>query len=527
MRVALEIGLFSALILATRCANFRDVFVGGQIYFVDPDCYARMTRVRMVAENPGFIVRHHDFENFPAGISPHTTAPLDYLIALLAIALRPFTTQPLDLAGAIVSPLLALGAGWFLWWWTRRIAWPGRYAMLLLYALSAILVHGTALGRPDQQSLLIVLLLVALAAEYRLQEKLSRGWGIVSGLSWGLALWVSLYEPLILLGALLLSLAISGRAQLTAPARRPGWLILPALLLLAALVERRLPVWPGAEPFFANWAGTIGELRHVPLTNPVWLYWCGGLLLVSPFLLFFAGRRRILPSTFVGLLALCFLLTLEQARWGYFFALLFLFTLPAQLVLVRRGWRVGAALVVTLFPLLIFWQKSFSPNEGTAARQAAERSALAQWRAVASSLGEMSPGPVLAPWWLAPATAYWSGLPVVAGSSHESLPGIVASARFFLSTSPDEAAEILERHGVKWVLTDESDRVAANSAAILGVSAPADALCRVLDRFPPQVPSFLEVVGKNGSCRLYKCATRGTNLAPEGHPAVDISLSGF
>ncbi len=502
--VALEIALFSALLLATRCANYRDVFVDGKIYFIDADCFSRMTRARLVAEHPGLIVREHDFENFPAGISPHTTAPLDYLIVLLAAALRPFTGQPLDLAGAIVSPLLALGGGWFLWWWSRRMAWPERYAMLLLYALSAILVHGTALGRPDQQSLVMVALLVALAAEYRLQEQTSGGWGMVSGIGWGLALWVSLYEPLILFGALLLSLAIAGRSQLTAPARRRGWWILIGIVILAALVERRLPEWPGSEPFFANWSGTIGELQPVGLTNPAWLYWCGGLLFVSPFLLLPAARRRFLPWTFALLLALSFLLTLAQARWGYFFALLFLLTLPAQLMLVRQRWLGAAALAGLVLPLLFYWDHAFWPDDETAQARAAERIALEQWRAVASSLGAREPGPILAPWWLAPATAYWSGQPVVAGSSHESLPGIVASARFFLSTSPEEAAVILRQHRVKWVLSDEAGRVAPNSAAILGTPVPVNALCLRLEGGEPQVPAFLSLVGKQGSCVLYR-----------------------
>jgi len=494
----------SALILVTRCANYPDVFVDGRIYFVDADCYSRMTRVRLVSEHPGLIVRRHDFENFPAGISPHTTAPLDYLIVLLAAGLRPLTTQPLDLAGAIVSPLLALGAGWFLWWWTCRIAWPGRYAMLLLYALSAILVQGTALGRPDQQSLLIVTLLVALAAEWRLQEKLSRGWGMVSGTNWGLALWVSLYEPLILLVGLVLSLAIAARLQLTARSRRIGWWILIGIVLLAALVERRAPEWPGSEPFFANWSGTIGELRPVGLTNPIWLHWCGGLLLVSPFLLAVAVRRRFLRWAFASLLALCFLLTLWQARWGYFFAIVFLLTIPAQLTVVRPKWLAGGVVVLALLPILQFWEGSLWPNDEVAAQRTADRIAMAQWRAAASSLAGPERAPILAPWWLAPAAAYWSGQPAAAGSSHESLPGIVESARFFLSTSPDEASEILRRNGVHWVLADDGERVATNSAAILGVSAPPAALCRRLDRSPSQVPSFLKLAWKNGACRLYQ-----------------------
>jgi hypothetical protein len=57
---AIEITILSILILATRCANYQDVFVAGNIYFTDADCYARMTRVRMCLEHPGLIIRHHD-----------------------------------------------------------------------------------------------------------------------------------------------------------------------------------------------------------------------------------------------------------------------------------------------------------------------------------------------------------------------------------------------------------------------------------------------------------------------------------
>ena len=106
--IVFEIVLLTALILATRCANFQEVFVAGNVYFVDADCYARMTRAQMVREKPGLIVRHHAFENFPQGTTPHTTAPLDYLIVALSLFLNPFTANPLDLAGAFVSPLLSL-----------------------------------------------------------------------------------------------------------------------------------------------------------------------------------------------------------------------------------------------------------------------------------------------------------------------------------------------------------------------------------------------------------------------------------
>src|SRR5437667_3038117 len=201
----IEIAILSALILATRCANYQDVFVAGNVYFVDADCYARMTRVLMCAKKPGLIVRHHDFENFPQGTTPHTTTPLDYLILGLSLLLKPFTTQPLDLAGAFISPLLALIGGWFLWWWSRRLKFRHRWVMLILYAISPILVHGTELGRPDHQSLLILLVAIAICAEWSLQTAAGttastevNRWAVVSGVAWGFAIWVSAYEPLLL-----------------------------------------------------------------------------------------------------------------------------------------------------------------------------------------------------------------------------------------------------------------------------------------------------------------------------------------
>jgi asparagine N-glycosylation enzyme membrane subunit Stt3 len=167
--IVLEIAFLTALILATRCANYQDVFVAGNVYFVDADCYARMTRAQMVRAKPGLVIRHHAFENFPQGTTPHTTAPLDYLIVALSFLLNAFTAHALDFAGAFVSPLLALLGGWFLWWWSRRMKFRYRWVMLILYAISPILVHGTELGRPDHQSLLILLATIAICAGWSSQ----------------------------------------------------------------------------------------------------------------------------------------------------------------------------------------------------------------------------------------------------------------------------------------------------------------------------------------------------------------------
>src|SRR5204862_2449892 len=159
-----------------------------------------MTRVQMCSEHPGLIVRHHEFENFPTGTTPHTTAPLDYLILALSILLQPFSAHPIDVAGAFISPLLALFGGWFLWWWSVKLRY--RWVMLILYAVSPMLVHGTELGRPDHQSLLILLVTIAICAEWSSQTlqaaNMAGAWWLTSAFAWAVAIWVSAYEPLVL-----------------------------------------------------------------------------------------------------------------------------------------------------------------------------------------------------------------------------------------------------------------------------------------------------------------------------------------
>jgi hypothetical protein len=162
------IAFFCVLTFVTRCHNLRDIFIRGHIYFVDADCYSRMTRVAMLAEHPWTVVKHQDFENWPEGVNSHATAPLDYLILGigrmvdwgLRIADRKggsvLRGQTLDVAGALGSPLIGVAGAVFLavWLWAlRRRFWE---MAMLLYAVSPILVHGTLLGRPDHQSLLML-----------------------------------------------------------------------------------------------------------------------------------------------------------------------------------------------------------------------------------------------------------------------------------------------------------------------------------------------------------------------------------
>ena len=514
--IIFEIALLSVLILAARCANYQEVFVAGNVYFVDADCYARMTRAQMVKANPGVIVRHHAFENFPPGTTSHTTAPLDYLIVALSFLLDRFTEHALELAGAFVSPALALFGGWFLWWWSRRMKWRYRWVMLILYAISPILVHGTKLGRPDHQSLLILLVAIAIGAGWSsrtLQSgSLAGAWWLTSAGAWALAIWVSAYEPVVLFVIMTATALLMNRRAVFGRDRRAGWILFAVIIAIAFAVERRIPSFAILQSVgnLKDWGSTIGELAHVSPLNPVWLHWCGYLLLITPVLIWMGIRTRNDGASYdralpvYVILVVTYFLTIWQARWGYFFVLIFALALPALLAPIKSGVAVWIAVVLSMFPILRDWDERLWPNEAQLAGRAERRIESVQIRDLALSLRSTEVHPFLAPWWLSPSIAYWSGQPGIAGSSHESLHGIEASAQFLLSENLKQAYGNLEKRHVAWVFAYDSDRVAQNSSAILNEPIPPRPLCRVLYQTPSQAPPFLIFSAQNPTCKLYR-----------------------
>ncbi len=531
LKSALWICFFALLAGLTRCHNLRDVFVENRVYFLDADCYSRMTRARMIVADFGTIVRHHDFENFPQGIEAHTTAPLDYLIIAVKWALD-FTfivadragtsvlrAQTLDLAGALISPLLGVATCLWLGIWAKRWGLSASYslegsrppdepgslwlAVPLFFAVNPILVHGTVLGRPDHQSLLILVIAVALGAESRQAAAPSRLWALVSGVAWAFALWVSFYEPVVLLAVVLLTWAICKPRQLVARERLVG---LGAMLIVGGLAWglegwRIHPLGAGMLGYLENWNRTIGELGHPNLgTIFCWLGWS---CLASPVLLILAARNHRRAFLMLALVMFMLALTVWQLRWGYFLALVFAMTLPWQLAVLRRGWIAWAFFFVALWPIARAWDEQFFPNQEGAKLRESKRAEGVLLREIAGRMRTEDVRPFLAPWWISPALAYWSGQPGVAGSSHESLAGIVDTARFYLSPAAENGAAVLRARQVKWLVADDPWREIETSRTLLGIPAPDRPLATLLVEQPHSVAPFLHPVFANDFFKLF------------------------
>ena len=497
--------LLAAIFIAAATWNRAGVFVPRSdgnvlVVFADGDCQSRMQRASMVAQAPGSIIRHHDFENFPTGTVPHATSPMDNLIVLLGLVIR-----PLDVAGAWVSPLLGLITIVFLWFWARALDLRPRWPMLLLFAVSPALTHAFALGRPDHQSLLVALTTVALASGFAFVRtaKPARAW--TAGVAWGLSLWVSWFEPLILLVSYEIARTCAlGRKSWPSAWRRALVLAGMIALLSWALEGFRNP-WPSIEvrALFPRWSAMLGELQ--PASPGTMFAWTGWLLAPAPLLLawdYFKKRDPLALMTLVLLVAAT-ALTGWQARWSPWLAAIFCLSLPWVLRPLGKSWLVWTVFVASLWPLAAAWDARLVPSRGDQARRDEKIAEAVYLEQVGAFLRMQPHGGVIAPWWISPALARVSGQPAVAGTSHQSLPGSADTARFFLCDDDALAEAMMGLRQARYVVTDAPERVIPTSAALLGIPAPKDPLIARLDA-GRRVPTFLEPVFANAFFRVYK-----------------------
>ena len=483
-----------------RFYNLTEVLVEGRFYFVDSDCYSRMTRAERVLREPGTIVRFHEFENWPDGIVSHATAPMDYAIAGLAVLLKPALSvagrfavlKPvaIDAAGALIGPLIgacicALVAIWGAG--IRNTAGgecEGWWAAPLLVAGSPALVHATVFGRPDHQSLIVGCMALVFASEQRMLQGVKRvnGWAWAGGLGMGLGLWVSLFEPLIILGMVLVCGALFWRKSWTFPLRRRWALGLLSMCGVGLAVDGIHFVLPDPEwrDALLRWGRTIGELQPLESVSQL-SRWGGSAMWLLPIGLWAAFRRE--GRAMIGwllLIVLLAVLTIWQIRWGAYFSLAMAFVAPWALAALGANWQRALVAVLSFWPMAAEWDALWFPKPSAAFARHLTRSEKINARRAAERLRSAEVEPFVAPWWHSPAIAYWSGQPAVAGSGHHGIAGIVDTARVYMSADPDTAKEVFVRRGVKWVLAADADQLVDNSAAILGESAQGTPLAEML-----------------------------------------------
>ncbi len=452
-----------------------------------------MTRVERVVREPGTIVRFHEFENWPDGIVSHATAPMDYAIAGLSRALLPvfaasgrfavLAPAAIDAAGALIGPLIGVCVSLLIATWAVGLlkAKGGRcdgwWVAPLLFAVSPALVHATVFGRPDHQSLILGCMAVVFAAEERLIRggTHSNAWGWTGGVGMGLGLWVSLFEPLVILGVILVTGALFWRRSWTAAIRLRWFTGIFAFVAIGLAVDGIHFVPPETQwrEALLRWGGTIGELRSLDSFIEL-SRWCGLAVWVVPLGLWSTARREGMEVMgWVLLVASLAALSVWQIRWGAYFSLAVVFAAPWALASLTSTWLRVFVVVVSFWPVASEWEALCFPKPTAAYAKHLARSERINARRAAERLRSPDVEPFVAPWWHSPSIAYWSGQPAVAGSGHQGIAGIVDTARVYMSTEPAVAREVFARRGVKWVIAADVSQVVQNSAAILGL-APRD-----------------------------------------------------
>jgi hypothetical protein len=490
---------------------------------VEADCYSQLARVQRILHGQGLIQNHFTVENWPEGLDPSTTAPFDYVILLLYAPLALFTRHPLDWAGALVSPVLwtALVLFWMLIRF-REFNLVGRALFLLGSAALPAFVWATACGRPRHQSLILALMAMGLTAEYeRWQIELTpkRAWNIFAGIVWGLACWTSLFEPAVVVLALVVFNLIMRRRENIA------FLVSFTVVFVAMnLVEgghiysnifHIYNLKPEYRQYAINWLRTIAEVQPLSLNGMMQRLTL--VIFVLPILAWKLWPRANGNLTDALLILLTFLLiifTFLQSRWLYYASLGELFLVVRFCQTAPTHWTRAVVIGLFLAGLFEADQTQLELGAGAPANQPSLQ--LVQ---ISRTIDQ--PGGIMAPWWLSPGLLYFSGQPIVSGSSHCGLTGIVASAKFFSSGSWTDAEQILRDRKVRWIVAWDDQTVyngqqyvyplLNSSRGILGLPPFSDLDSRIAESTVAQVltedrdvPHWLRLRGITPQLKIYE-----------------------
>ena len=172
--------------------------------------------------------------------------------------------------------------------------------------------------------------------------------GLASAVAWAVAIWVSAYEPLVLFLIVTATALVMNRRAVFARDRRAGWILFAAIIAIAFAIERRVPSF---AIFQSN--GHFEKLgEHHRRTRA---RFTDESSLVELVRISAVGRtgldldehenaeRRRAPDgralPIYVLLVATYFLTVWQARWGYFFVLIFALALPALLAPIKSSAR--------------------------------------------------------------------------------------------------------------------------------------------------------------------------------------------
>jgi len=268
---------------------------------------------------------------------------------------------------------------------------------------------------------------------------------------------------------------------------------------------------PEYRQYSLNWLATIAEVRPVDFAGMM-----QRMTLVSLILPLLAWRLwpRANGNKTDGLLILLTLLltvfTTLQGRWLYYASL-------GELFLIVRFCQIAPVHWTRLVVIFIFVVGLADADYGQIESHARAPANQPSLELAQISRAIDGPGGIMAPWWLSPGLLYFSGHPIVSGSSHCGISGIVASAKFFTATNWAEAERILRERQVRWVVVWDDPvyeyPLLNSSRGILGLPYASDEAKGDADSTVAQVlisdqnlPTSLRLRGVTAQIKLYEYA---------------------
>jgi hypothetical protein len=355
---------------------------------------------------------------------------------------------------------------------------------------------------------------LGLVAEYErwhLAAVPRKAWSLFAGLAWGLACWTSLFEPVVAVIVLAVFNLIVRRRESFVFGVSFGVVLLVALILEGVHIYIPPPEYHDA---LKNWLETIAEVLPLDFSTFMQQMTLGVLLL--PFAAWPLWRRENASRTdrFLILLTAIFMLfTIYQRRWIYYANLGELFLLVRFFQLSPKHWARVLFLLIFLAGLFDAGRQRLAE-----AQKAGPNQPSLQLLQISNAID--APGAILGPWWLSPGLLYFSGHPIVTGSSHCGISGIVSGAEFYTATSWSDAERILKARQVQWVVVSDDPNfeypLLNISRRILGLpvftdedsqeAAQSVAQILITDRY---VPTWLQLRAVTSQLKLYKYTPSG------------------
>ena len=497
---------FTVAFVLIQLFSFQGILRAGPDVYWDSDPHARIYRVGSILQGHDWIVRFQNVDGYPEGHASHWTLPFDAWCVLLA------KLTSLPTAGLLASPILGLVCflGFAVWCFVR-LPRPVAWAATLLYLFQPSFHWAMALGRPDHQSLVHALFVLAVILDlgFWLKEfdgrpdKLQPLRIALNGLALGIGMWTTVeIAPLWavqIAATFVIAFVMRRSGGWRALGKRAlGWLVACAVLVVAFAVEcqfdrTQIRIGDFSGELARRWFSVVDEFQPLMTARGEWRFYglhgvFGLSFYVAPFLVWYFARGQTGNAAFrlaLGLTTCVYVvLAFAQIHWVANCSVLWPLFAAIAIREIRERWKAKSSVLSPQSSVLFVAAALFAPCALGFLDFAKRDEFGVHLRPVCEWLRANTPSnldmerfsmrtpqdrgySVLTHWWQGPYVQYLARRPVTATAYHTNLDAILDSYRFFVSSNWAEAEAILRKRHCRYVLVEDHRMFAADAQRVL------------------------------------------------------------